>query len=68
MDQLAGHGPLKKHRSICSTDRIEKTIPIRISLDETLHIGEDTGTLVSEDYKVPFRFTGEIEKVTLELK
>jgi len=49
-------------------ERIEKTIPIRISLDETLDIGEDTGTPVSEDYKVPFKFTGEIEKVTVELK
>ena len=28
----------------------------------------DTGTPVSEDYKVPFRFTGEIEKVTLKLQ
>ncbi len=38
--------------------RIENTIPFRISLDETLDIGEDTGTPVSKDYKVPFRFTG----------
>ncbi len=48
--------------------RIERTIPLRVSLDETLDIGEDTGTPVSEDYKVPFKFTGEIEKVTVELK
>jgi len=48
--------------------RIEKTIPIRLSLDETLDIGEDTGTPVSEDYKVPFKFTGEIEKVIVSLK
>lgn len=51
-----------------ATDRIEKTIPIRVSLDETLDIGEDTGTPVSEDYKTPFKFTGELEKVTVELK
>ena len=50
------------------SERIEKTIPIRLSLDETLDIGEDTGTPVSEDYKVPFKFTGEIEKVTIALK
>lgn len=48
--------------------RIKKTIPIRLSLDETLDIGEDTGTPVSEDYKVPFKFTGEIEKVTISLE
>ena len=28
-------------------------------------IGEDTGTPVSEDYHVPFKFTGEIEKVVI---
>ena len=48
--------------------RIETTIPIRLSLDETLDIGEDTGTPVSEDYQPPFKFTGEIEKVTVQLK
>ena len=37
--------------------RIESTLAFRISLDETLDIGEDTGTPVSEDYKVPFKFT-----------
>jgi hypothetical protein len=30
--------------------RLERTIPFRISADETLDIGEDTGTPVSEDY------------------
>lgn len=47
---------------------IEKTIPNRVSLEETFDIGEDTGTPVSEDYKVPFKFTGEIEKVVIKLK
>jgi arylsulfatase A-like enzyme len=48
--------------------RFDISIPLRISLDETLDCGEDTGTPVSEDYKVPFKFTGEIEKVVIELK
>ena len=48
-------------------ERVEKTIPIRISLDETLDVSEDTGTPASEEYQVPFKFTGEIEKVTIEL-
>jgi arylsulfatase len=38
-----------------------------MSLDETLDIGEDTGTPISEDYKVPFAFTGSIAKVTIDL-
>jgi hypothetical protein len=35
---------------------------------ETLDIGSDTGTPVSDEYSVPFAFTGQIEKVTLELQ
>lgn len=48
-------------------EKIPKTIGFRMSLDETLDIGEDTGTPISEDYKVPFKFTGEIKKVTISL-
>ena len=48
--------------------RIEKTIPIRITLDEGFDIGEDTGTPVDLSYDVPFKFTGKIDKVTIELK
>ena len=47
--------------------RIERTIPFRISADETLDIGEDTGTPVSEDYRVPFKFTGVLKKVAIQL-
>ena len=43
------------------------TIPFRISADETLDIGEDTGTPVSEDYHVPFKFTGTLNKVVIKL-
>jgi hypothetical protein len=47
--------------------RIDRTIPIRISLDEGLDVGEDTGTPVTPSYDVPFKFTGKIEKVTIGL-
>jgi arylsulfatase A-like enzyme len=47
--------------------RIPRTIPFRVSADETLDIGEDTGTPVSEDYQVPFRFTGRLNKVVIKL-
>ncbi|MFO1001678.1 MAG: arylsulfatase [Planctomycetaceae bacterium] len=47
--------------------RVERTIPIRITLDETLDIGEDCGTPVNLTYDVPFRFEGEIENVTISL-
>ncbi len=48
--------------------RIERTVPIRISLDEGLDVGEDTGTPVNLNYDVPFKFAGKIEKVTIDLK
>jgi arylsulfatase len=38
-----------------------------VSLDETLDIGEDTGTPVSEDYRVPFKFTGKLNRVTVDI-
>jgi arylsulfatase len=47
--------------------RIERTIPNRVSVDETLDIGEDTGTPVSEDYHVPFKFTGDLNSVVIRL-
>jgi arylsulfatase len=47
--------------------RIEKTVPIRFSLDETFDVGEDTGTPVNLSYDVPFKFTGTIERVVINL-
>jgi hypothetical protein len=48
--------------------RIEKTVPIRISQEEGLEVGEDTGTPVNLSYDVPFRFTGKLGKVTIDLR
>ncbi|MCJ7754565.1 MAG: sulfatase-like hydrolase/transferase, partial [Thermoanaerobaculales bacterium] len=47
--------------------KIARTLPFRMSLDETLDCGEDTGTPVSEDYHLPFKFTGTIGKVAIRL-
>ena len=48
--------------------RIEQTQCCIFSADEGADVGADEGTAVIEDYKVPFDFTGKIEKVTIELK
>ncbi len=50
--------------------RIDQTVANRYSLDETFDVGQDTGTPVVEDYaeKMPFRFSGKLEKLTVELK
>jgi arylsulfatase A-like enzyme len=62
-----GTGTLSVDGKQVAQGRIEKTVPNRFSLDETLDVGEDTGTPLTTDYKVPFRFTGGIESVTVEL-
>lgn len=48
--------------------RLPKTAPIQFSLGEGMDIGQDVGSPVDFTYKLPFPFTGEIEKVTYELK
>jgi arylsulfatase len=48
--------------------RLEKTIPIQFSLGEGLDVGMDVGSAVDFSYKLPFAFTGTVEKVTVELK
>ena len=50
-----------------ASGKFARTIPFRISADETLDFGEDTGTPVSEDYQVPFKFTGTLNKVIITL-
>jgi len=62
-----GTGTLSVDGKQVAQGRIDNTIPGRFSFDETFDVGEDTGTPVSEDYDVPFKFTGRIEKVVVHL-
>jgi arylsulfatase len=65
----SGTGTLFVDGNQVAQGKIEHTIPIRFSADETFDIGEDTGTPVVEDYeaKMPFKFTGTLNKVVIEL-
>jgi arylsulfatase len=63
-----GTGTLFVDDKEAAKGRIERTIPVRFSLDEGLDVGEDNGTPLNLSYDVPFKFTGKIEKVTIELK
>jgi arylsulfatase len=47
--------------------KIPRTLGYRMSLDETLDCGEDTGTPVNTDYEVPFKFTGDLKKAVIKL-
>ncbi len=60
-----GLGTLQVDGKTVASGRIERTLPFRLALDETLDCGEDTGTPVSEDYQVPFAFTGDLKKVVI---
>jgi hypothetical protein len=48
--------------------RLERTVPIKLSICEGLDIGMDSGSPVDFTYTMPFPFMGKIEKVTIELK
>ena len=48
--------------------RLERTIPLVFSLDETLDVGRDSGSAVSDDYTAETsEFTGVIHQVRLEI-
>ncbi|MDR3487132.1 MAG: arylsulfatase [Bradyrhizobium sp.] len=51
-----------------ATGRIDRTQCCVYSADEGADVGADEGTPVTEAYKVPFKFTGKIAQVTIELK
>ena len=48
--------------------RVEKTTPFKYSLYEGQDIGEDSGSPIDFSYTPPFRFTGKLGRVTVELK
>ncbi len=62
-----GTGTLYVNNRKVAQGRIEKTVAGRFGLD-TQDVGMDLQAPVSSDYKPPFKFTGEIEKVTLDIK
>lgn len=48
--------------------RVEHTQALTLGLGGTLDIGVDTGSAVDEAYAPPYRFTGKITKVSVDLK
>ena len=64
-----GTGTLLVDGQQVAQGRIERTVRIRFSLDETFDVGEDTGTAVIDDYaeQLPYKFTGTLAKLTVDL-
>jgi hypothetical protein len=57
LSETAGNKPQARPR---------RTVPIVRQFDETFDVGPDTGTPVDDqDYQVPFKFTGKLNKLTL---
>ena len=63
-----GTGVLKVDGREVSTLKFPKTIPFLMTIDETFDVGIDLRTGVNDqDYKVPFKFNGKINKLTVNL-
>jgi arylsulfatase A-like enzyme len=61
-----GTGTLKVDGKVVSTQTLEATLPLVKPLDDTFNIGSSGNAPVNDsDYKVPFNFTGTINKVTI---
>ncbi len=63
-----GTGVLKVDGKEVSTLKFPKTIPFLMTIDETFDVGIDLRTGVNDqDYKVPFKFNGKVNKLTINL-
>ena len=63
-----GTGVLKVDGNAVATQQMEHSIPFILQWDENLDVGSDTGSPVNDqDYQVPFKFTGKIDKISLSI-
>ncbi len=64
-----GTGTLTVDGKLVATETMEHTVPLTLPWDETFDMGSDTGTPVDDqDYQVPFRFNGKIDKITFSVE
>ena len=63
-----GTGTLFVNGKSVATGRIDQTQCCIFSADEGADVGADEGTPVTEAYKVPFKFTGKIARVTIDMQ
>ncbi|MGB9332688.1 MAG: hypothetical protein WCB10_18125 [Steroidobacteraceae bacterium] len=68
-----GPGPGKVGLGVFTVDgkemarkTLEHTIPLLMSIDETFDVGVDSRSGVDDSCKLPFRFTGTINKLTFK--
>ncbi|MGX5819661.1 arylsulfatase [Chitinophaga lutea] len=70
-----GGGMAKGGKLVLSVDgrkvgerRLEVTVPVQFSIVEGLDVGQDSGSPIDWTYRMPFRFTGKVEEVKIDLK
>ena len=63
-----GTGRLSVNGTQVAQGRIDRTECCGFSADEGADVGRKEGTPVSEDYQVPFKFTGRIARVGIDVK
>jgi arylsulfatase len=56
---------LKVDGHIVAHGHVERTIPFKFGEDAT--IGRDAGTTVSDEYRLPFPYSGKLNSITMEL-
>ena len=63
-----GTGVLSVDGKQVDSKKMQHTIPFLVSFDESFDVGVDTRYGVDDnDYQVPFRFTGKLDKLTIKL-
>jgi len=65
----SGTGTLAVDGKVALTQKMERTVPLILPVDETFDIGSKTGTPVDDgDYQIPFTFTGKINKLAISVE
>jgi arylsulfatase len=65
----AGTGTLMVDGKPVVTQKMERTVPLILPVDETFDVGSKTGTPVDDrDYQTPFTFTGQLNKLTVSVE
>jgi arylsulfatase A-like enzyme len=64
-----GTGTLTVDGKIVSTQKMERTVPLVLPVDETFDIGSKTGTPVDDrDYQIPFALTAKLNKLAISVE
>jgi arylsulfatase len=63
----AGNAVIRVDGREVAAAAVPKTTPHLYSIDETFDVGADTGTPVVDDYTPPFAFSGELQRLVVEL-